>query len=75
MVTRVINCKVPEIRVALGMGNTLILFEGDNIIISEKDNFKGRYKVIDAHGKVVGTIRRKDVERITQERLPAEVAS
>lgn len=66
MVTRVINCKVPEIRVALGTGNMLILFEGDHIIISEKENFKGRYKVIDGHGKSIGTIRKKDVERITQ---------
>jgi hypothetical protein len=64
-----IQCKRKSVRIDLGLGNRLILFQGDKISVSTKAGARGRFRLFDINDQVIGHLTKRDIEKITGEHL------
>jgi hypothetical protein len=69
---RTIQCKPSSVKLDLGLGNRLILFQGDKISVNVEAGIRGKYRVFDIHGQVIGHLTIRDLRKITGEPLRRE---
>jgi len=58
---QVIVCKVRDIRLGVGGGNHIILFEGDKITVAVEPNQRNRYVLFNSSGVAIGSLTKKSI--------------